>query len=179
MGYRRHVQHTAHSSYSCLTPWTWEFIHTQYRYTSCQGRLNVICWIKVRIHSRICGSKRGWWIYLMLERFWNYKKQLSLLINMACLGTDVTIVVHEFISRFYPGRQKNHSIKYNIPYIITTTQWIPCQTLNLPTECKPYIALTGELLCAYFHDDVMKWKYLPRYWPFVRGNSPVTGEFPS
>ena len=29
------------------------------------------------------------------------------------------------------------------------------------------------------HDDVIKWKHFPRYWPFVRGNSPVPGEFPA
>ena len=31
------------------------------------------------------------------------------------------------------------------------------------------------------HDDVIKWKDFPRYWPFVRGtgNSPVPGEFPA
>ena len=28
------------------------------------------------------------------------------------------------------------------------------------------------------HDDVIKWKPFPRYWPFV-GNSPITGEFPA
>ena len=28
------------------------------------------------------------------------------------------------------------------------------------------------------HDDVIKWKRFPRYWPLC-GNSPVTGEFPS
>ena len=27
------------------------------------------------------------------------------------------------------------------------------------------------------HDDVIKWKHFPRYWPF--GNSPVPGEFPA
>ena len=27
------------------------------------------------------------------------------------------------------------------------------------------------------HDDVIKWKHFPRYWPFVRGIQ-VTGEFP-
>ena len=41
---------------------------------------------------------------------------------------------------------------------------------------------------CFFHDDVIKWKHIPRYWAFVRGihrwlalfagNSPVTGEFP-
>ena len=35
-----------------------------------------------------------------------------------------------------------------------------------------------------FHDDVIKWKYFPRYWPFVRGihqppvNSPHKGPWP-
>ena len=31
------------------------------------------------------------------------------------------------------------------------------------------------------HDDVIKWKHFPRYWPFVRGihRSPVPGEFPT
>ena len=29
------------------------------------------------------------------------------------------------------------------------------------------------------HDDVNKWKHFLRYWPFVRGNPPVTGGFPS
>ena len=29
------------------------------------------------------------------------------------------------------------------------------------------------------HDDVIKWKHFPRYWPFCAGNSSVTGEFPA
>ena len=28
------------------------------------------------------------------------------------------------------------------------------------------------------HDDVIKWKHFPSYWPFA-GNSPVTSDFPS
>ena len=31
---------------------------------------------------------------------------------------------------------------------------------------------------SMLHDDVIKWKYFLCYWPFVRGNSPVSGEFP-
>ena len=36
---------------------------------------------------------------------------------------------------------------------------------------------------AYIHDDVIKWKHFPRYWPFVRGihrspvNSPHKGQW--
>ena len=29
------------------------------------------------------------------------------------------------------------------------------------------------------YDDVISWKHFLRYWPFVRGNPPVTSEFPS
>ena len=31
----------------------------------------------------------------------------------------------------------------------------------------------------WHHDDVIKWKHFPRYWPFVWRNSLVTVEFPS
>ena len=48
------------------------------------------------------------------------------------------------------------------------------------------IMLFGHLLDVgtwqqlwHSHDDVIKWKHFPRCWPFVHGNSPVTGEFPS
>ena len=30
-----------------------------------------------------------------------------------------------------------------------------------------------------WYDDVIKWKHFPRYWPFVRGNSPAPSEFPT
>ena len=29
------------------------------------------------------------------------------------------------------------------------------------------------------HDDVIKWIHFPRYWPFLRGNTPGTSELPS
>ena len=37
--------------------------------------------------------------------------------------------------------------------------------------------LRGCLYAHFPHDDVIRWKHYPRYWPFVQ--SPVTGEFPS
>ena len=40
--------------------------------------------------------------------------------------------------------------------------------------------LTWYFWMQHIHDDVIKWKHFPRYWPIVPpGNSPVTGEFPS
>ena len=36
--------------------------------------------------------------------------------------------------------------------------------------------LNSLSLVGLIHDDVIKWKHFPRYWPF---NSPVSGEFPA
>ena len=47
-----------------------------------------------------------------------------------------------------------------------------------PVSCRWYC--TGGY---HFHDDVIKWKHFPRYWPFVRGihrspvNSPHKGQW--
>ena len=71
----------------------------------------------------------------------------------------------------------------------------------VPTNDTQYLAHTGQLCGIYcdgfrffenidriltalhcIHDDVIKWKHLPRYWAFVRGshrspvNSPHTGQ---
>ena len=37
--------------------------------------------------------------------------------------------------------------------------------------------MSGALIFLLsYRDDGIKWNHFPRYWPFVRGNSPVTGE---
>ena len=36
-----------------------------------------------------------------------------------------------------------------------------------------------QLIWWWIHDDIIKWKHFPRYWSFVRGILPVTGEFPA
>ena len=41
----------------------------------------------------------------------------------------------------------------------------------------------GQYLGSWYHNDVIKWKHFPRYWPFVRGihrspvNSPRKGQW--
>ena len=47
----------------------------------------------------------------------------------------------------------------------------------------PCIGLWSDNLRGYFHQDVIKWKHFPRYWPFVKGinrspvNSPHKGQW--
>ena len=49
--------------------------------------------------------------------------------------------------------------------------------------CYPLIGLRQRQWSNLSHDDVIKWKHFPRYWPFVRGihrspvNSPHKGQW--
>ena len=55
------------------------------------------------------------------------------------------------------------------------TSWSPCHTVLSLAHWHPTTVRK--------HDDVIKWKYFPRYWPFVRGiprspvNSPHKGQW--
>ena len=51
-------------------------------------------------------------------------------------------------------------------HITSLPQRLPCLDEN---PCHPIST----------HDDVIKWKHFPRYWPFVRGDLPITGGLPS
>ena len=48
----------------------------------------------------------------------------------------------------------------------------------------PFTCWIGRIVTPKYHDDVIKWKRFPRYWPFVRGihgspvNSPHKGQWP-
>ena len=57
------------------------------------------------------------------------------------------------------------------------------KTIHQYTRCLENGSTFGqyhrqERLTLFHHEDIIKWKHFPRYWPFVHGNSPVTGEFP-
>ena len=58
---------------------------------------------------------------------------------------------------------------FNIEYHVFETSW----DLRLRNPHWQYDSATHSFSC--YHDDVIKWKKFPRYWPFVRGipRSPV------
>ena len=63
------------------------------------------------------------------------------------------------------------------------TETISCRgAIHLETRVVLCMHSCGKVSAGFtptFHDDVMKWKYFPRYWPFVRGIHRSTGGFPS
>ena len=64
-----------------------------------------------------------------------------------------------------------------IPSVGMTFRSRCCKVQTRPRHISCEILQLIVLLSR--HHNVINWKHFPRYWPFVRGNSPVTGEFPS
>ena len=61
------------------------------------------------------------------------------------------------------------------------SQWIKDDCFN-GTRWSQQISLSGQYvtdLCKPFHDDIVRWKCIPHYWPYYEGNPLVTGGFPS
>ena len=76
----------------------------------------------------------------------------------------------------------------NLTRYLCVKSW--CQTGDNPSS-KPMLLILHDTIWHQFsdrhlpfsHDDVIKWKHFPRYWPFVRGihrspvNSPCKGQW--
>ena len=64
-------------------------------------------------------------------------------------------------------------------------KWFSLSVFNSECACKCVFVCPCSFIPAYNwnHDDVIKWKHFPRYWPFVRGihrwpvNSPHKGQW--
>ena len=76
----------------------------------------------------------------------------------------------------------------NLIIIITSEIWISGHCLGLGHKTMVCVVHHALFLCCSWviwnnHDDVIKWKHFPRYWPFVRGihrspvNSPHKGQW--
>ena len=109
-------------------------------------------------------------------------------------GTNLWNLIHKEVIIFIQEKVcENVVCKISIlfkPQIWSAKYWPFCWNLNvwmkLKTKKKHHVNGTvywrktaydtkARCECYFLHDDVIKWKHFPRYWPFVRGihQSPV------
>ena len=77
----------------------------------------------------------------------------------------------------------SHATPVVIHHVLSLVEWCmtPC-TLDAPLRWRPF-AYKEKHVKPLTHDDVIKWKHFPRYWPFVSGihrspkDSPHTGQW--
>ena len=85
-----------------------------------------------------------------------------------CIVIDIFTFIHAFYCLWTFFRSGYHQ------YLIKV------QKSAKATASHYHVVIYITLNNVTWHDDVIKWKHFPRYWPSVRGgNPPVTGEFPS
>ena len=114
------------------------------------------------------------------DQFWYAPSQWE--TSLHC--NDVSNCVHSFIHSFI--HSYIHSCVQVIMKICILWSFIVhCWQINLLLHCRHTISQvrTVQILCLLLHDDIMKRKHFPRYWPFVRGihrwpvNSPYKGQW--
>ena len=118
---------------------------------------NMICWLMCQLWPKLLVNE----IFLLAWRYW------------ACPTTFL-----------------RHSILYGICQC-DSVLYITVLNIKILTQCHsvPFVDITFMHIlfsCSHVynrHDDVIKWKHFPRYWPFVRGihrspvNSPHKGQW--
>ena len=150
-----------------------------------QGSVCVFGLANDRRRYKVTASFIGWAHY-QNEPCWWYELTMSLRIpfntlrseqNSRHLADDIfkCVFVNE---NFWISNQM--SLIYVPHGIIHNTS---VMALRL-TVNKPFpVPMLAKMPGALWHDDVIKWKHFPRYWPFVRGihrspvNSPHKGQW--
>ena len=88
-------------------------------------------------------------------------------------GALVVSFICAWINGWVNNRETGDLRRHRTHYDITVS------TRSTTNTWSGYWPLIQVFNVTSTHDDVIKWKHFPRYWPFYAGNSPVTGEFPA
>ena len=99
---------------------------------------------------------------------------------MTTIASQITSLTVVYSTAYSDADQRNHQSSASLAIVwgIHRDRWIPRTKGQLRGKCF-HLMTSSWIKHECYHDDVIKWKHFPRYWPFVRGISPVTGEFPA
>ena len=104
-----------------------------------------------------------------------------------CMGSKFVVNFKGYICNFTQNCQPIHRKICILDH--QTAQWLQDDTWLFSFSLKVSLAINrfeyhfDALVVFLLHDDVIKWKNFPRYWPFVRGihrspvNSPHKGQW--
>ena len=116
---------------------------------------------------------------------WNFCQNIALIFRAEILDRLRLWVniIHGYLvklNRYLKCRNKTNRNKVFITRCHDKCKYICTNKIRTYEKCFP---LCQTSTSAFAHDDVIKWKHFPRYWPFVRGihrssvNSPHKGQW--
>ena len=87
-----------------------------------------------------------------------------------CNGNAVILTKFSSLSAFRSTSDKNGGkmTAFPIQWKFGITEHL-CPLVRRSSDLSNRISYTDKIISFIFHDDVIKWKHFPRYWPFVRG----------
>ena len=114
----------------------------------------------LRLNKRLSKQSWGWWFETLPRPLWRHSNGSCIDITHLCGWNQLTI-----------------------PWSLTR---LICISEGKPRIVQEIGSTFSEIFLSYIvstHDDVIKWKHFPCYWPFVRGihrspvNSPHKGQW--
>ena len=122
------------------------------------------------LNKRLSKQSWGWWFEMPSRSLWRHCNG-----NMYMKVHGLINVLFSHYSFLYADTQRSSGW---LPLLLLKTLKVRINVPNDDQDSHPY---NFPLLCM--HDNVIKWKHFPRYWPFVRGihrspvNSPHRGQW--
>ena len=116
----------------------------------------------LRLNKRLRKHLWGWWFETSSRPLWRHCDANGFDI-ISCVLNLLTFLTWKCLSEMRKSEKRS---------------WAPIQGQYLVPICDRWSSdnsLVWPRIKINLHDDVIKWKHFPRYWPFVRGihGSPV------
>ena len=128
------------------------------------------------------------WFAVLIGRQWLPQKKKYDLLNLYFSGWNILGEPGQYHGCWWPGDRRSQVISSNdidhVGYMGSClTQGRILKSLHHLNIKKWQKMQISSFFFFNIHDDVIKWKHFPRYWPFVRGihrppvNSPHKGQW--
>ena len=114
-------------------------------------------------------------------------------VIMGTMASQITSLTLVYSTVYSGADQRKHQSSASLAFVRGIHRWPVNSLRKWPVTRKmfPFDDVIMAIGCSWYtvlmvyddHDDVIKWKHFPRYWPFVRGihrspvNSPHKGQW--
>ena len=127
----------------------------------------------LRLNKRLSKQSWGWWFETPSCALWRHSNAVDIFLHLEPLPSieiDSSTFAHDWLTAIKDQRYTD------VIFLLGSGTEMKAHKIVLCAASSFFASLiNANLQSKVIHDDVIKWKYFPRYWPFVWGihRSPV------